>query len=186
MGKNLRGKELGTGLSQRKDGRYSARFVSNGKRIEKYFDTPQEAKRWLEDKRYEDRHPTETEQPSITVDKWFQTWFDTISFDLAPITRRNYKERYERNNQPFIEKMNIADVKPFHCKKNLMEMDNDYAGSTIRQTYITMGTLFKSAVMNDIIEKHPMNGVRYSKPIKAAHDIHFLTVEEQDIFKNSN
>lgn len=82
--------------------------------------------------------------------------------------------------------MNIAYVKPFHCKKNLMEMDNDYAGSTIRQTYITMGTLFKSAVMNDIIEKHPMNGVRYSKPIKAAHDIHFLTVEEQDIFKNSN
>ena len=67
-----------------------------------------------------------------------------------------------------------------------MEMDNDYAGSTIRQTYITMGTLFKSAVMNDIIEKHPMNGVRYSKTIKAAHDIHFLTVEEQDIFKNSN
>ena len=67
-----------------------------------------------------------------------------------------------------------------------MEMDNDYAGSTIRQTYITMGTLFKSAVMNDIIEKHPMNGVRYSKPIKSAHDIHFLTVEEQDIFKNSN
>ena len=65
-------------------------------------------------------------------------------------------------------------------------MDNDYAGSTIRQTYITMGTLFKSAVMNDIIEKHPMNGVRYSKPIKAAHHIHFLTVEEQDIFKNSN
>ena len=63
-----------------------------------------------------------------------------------------------------------------------MEMDNDYAGSTIRQTYITMGTLFKSAVMNDIIEKHPMNGVRYSKPIKAAHDIHFLTVEEQEIF----
>ena len=187
MGKNLRGKELGTGLSQRKDGRYSARYVSNGKRIEKYFNTPQEAKRWLEDKRYEERHADDLEQSTImTVDQWFQTWFDTIIFDLAPITRRNYKERYERNNQPFIEKMNIAYVKPFHCKKNLMEMDNDYAGSTIRQTYITMGTLFKSAVMNDIIEKHPMNGVRYSKPIKAAHDIHFLTVEEQDIFKNSN
>ena len=36
MGKNLKGKELGTGLSQRKDGRYSARFVtSSGKCIEK-------------------------------------------------------------------------------------------------------------------------------------------------------
>ena len=35
MGKNLKGKELGAGISQRKDGRYSARFVtSSGKRIE--------------------------------------------------------------------------------------------------------------------------------------------------------
>ncbi len=37
MGKNLKGKELGAGISQRKDGRYSARFVtSSGKRVEKY------------------------------------------------------------------------------------------------------------------------------------------------------
>ena len=28
MGKNLKGKELGAGISQRKDGRYSARFVT--------------------------------------------------------------------------------------------------------------------------------------------------------------
>ena len=29
-------------------------------------------------------------------------------------------------------------------------METTYAGSTIWQAYITMGTLFKSAVMNDI------------------------------------
>ena len=38
MGKNLKGKELGTGLSQRADGRYMARFQSrSGKRVTKYF-----------------------------------------------------------------------------------------------------------------------------------------------------
>ena len=38
MGKNLKGRELGKGLSQRQDGRYSARFVTKtGKRTEKYF-----------------------------------------------------------------------------------------------------------------------------------------------------
>lgn len=36
MGKDLKGKELGMGLNQRKDGRYQARFTSvNGKRKEK-------------------------------------------------------------------------------------------------------------------------------------------------------
>lgn len=46
-------------------------------------------------------------------------------------------------------------------------METTYAGSTIRQAYIaTMGTMLKSAVMNDIIAKHPMNGVRYTKPVR--------------------
>ena len=38
MGKNLKGKELGEGIRQRKDGRFTARFRSgNGKRMEKIF-----------------------------------------------------------------------------------------------------------------------------------------------------
>ena len=78
--------------------------------------------------------------------------------------------------------MLLSDAKPMHCKKVLLSMDADYAGSTIRQTYITMGTLFKSAKMNDLITKHPMDGVRYTKPCRAADDIHFLTRDEQRRF----
>ena len=74
--------------------------------------------------------------------------------------------------------MLLADVKPMHCKMVLNQMDNDYAGSTIRQTYICMGTMLKSALMNDLIVRHPMNGVRYTKPVRAVNDIKYLTVEE--------
>ena len=45
----------------------------------------------------------------------------------------------------------MGDVKPMHCQIILNRMESTYAGSTIRQTYIAMGTMFKSAVMNDII-----------------------------------
>ena len=58
-------------------------------------------------------------------------------------------------------------------------MEADYAGSTIRQTYIAMGKMFRAALMNDLIAKHPMDGVRYTKPVRAVNDIKFLTVEEQ-------
>ena len=75
--------------------------------------------------------------------------------------------------------MLLSDVKPMHCKKVLLSMDADYAGSTIRQTYITMGTLLKAAKMNDLIYKHPMDGVRCTKPGRASDDIHFLTRDEQ-------
>lgn len=36
MGKDLTGKELGRGFSQRTDGRYEARAVVNGKKIDIY------------------------------------------------------------------------------------------------------------------------------------------------------
>jgi hypothetical protein len=39
--------------------------------------------------------------------------------------------------------------------------------------------MFRSAVMNDLIIKHPMDGVRYSKHLRAVDDIKFLTIEEQ-------
>ena len=36
--------------------------------------------------------------------------------------------------------------------------------------------------MNDLIPKHLMNGVRYTKPVRAVEDIKYLTVEEQQKF----
>ena len=182
MGKNLKGKECGKGISQRKDGLYCARFVDKcRKRHEKYFSSIPEARNWLDESRYADKHDVFI--PSdITVDDWFNYWITNIVGDLAPNTRRNYKERYEHNIQPVIGRIKLSDVKPLHCKMVLNTMDMDYAGSTIRQAYITMGTLLKSALMNDLIAKHPMNGVRYTKPFRAASDIKFLTVAEQEKF----
>ena len=183
MGKNLKGKKCGKGIYQRKDGLYSARYYAkNGKRKEKYFETLPEAKNWLADARYEERHNLIVTSPDMTVDKWFEYWIENIVCDLASNTKRNYQERYKWNIQPVIGTMCIADVKPMHCKAVLNRMETTYAGSTIRQAYITMGTMLKSAVMNDIIAKHPMNGVRYTKPVRAVDDIKYLTVDEQEKF----
>lgn len=183
MGKNLKGKECGVGICQRKDGKYSARYSArNGRRYEKHFDTLPEARNWLADIQYEDKHGIVPTNADMTVNDWFEYWMENLVCDLAPNTRRNYRERYKKNIQPVIGPMKISDVKPMHCKVILNRMDTDYAGSTIRQTYIAMGTMFRSAVMNDIIHKHPMDGVRYTKPVRAVDDIKFLTVEEQELF----
>ena len=77
MGKNLKGKECGKGICQRKDGLYYARFVDKtGKRHEKYLPTLPEARNWIEN----------------------------IVGDLAPDTPRNYRERYVHNIQPVMGK----------------------------------------------------------------------------------
>lgn len=183
MGKSLRGKECGKGICQRKDGLYSARFVTKtGKRQVKCFSSLPEARNWLDDAKYADKHENIFVPPDVTVDVWFEFWIAHIVGDLAPNTRRNYRERYEYNVKPLIGGMQLADVKPMHCKMVFNRMEASYAGSTIRQTYIAMGTMFRAAVMNDMIRKHPMDGVRFTKPVRAVDDIKCLTTDEQQKF----
>lgn len=152
MRKNLKGRECGKGIYQRKDGLYSARFVDRaGKRHEKYFQTILEARNWIADAHAEIFVGTD-----ITVDEWFDFWIENVVGDLAPNTLRNYHDRYKHNIQPVIGRIKLTDVKLMHCNKVFIEMDADYSGSTIRQAYSTMGTMLKAAKMNDLISKHPM------------------------------
>ncbi len=55
MGKDLKGKELGVGICQRKDGLYTARFVSKrtGKSVQRYFPKLQECRKWYADAKFE-------------------------------------------------------------------------------------------------------------------------------------
>ena len=184
MGKDLKGKELGKGLGQRKNKYYYAKYSYHGKKGQQSFHTLVEAKNWRQEQLYLCRHPelrTAT-SPDMTVDAWFNRWLKDVVGNRAPNTLRNYRERYEHNVQPFIGSMLLRDVKPMDCQMILNAMESDYAGSTIRQTYVTMGTFFKSAKDNGFIDRHPMDGVRYTKPVRAVDDIHFLTVDEQKRF----
>lgn len=184
MGKDLKGKELGKGLGQRKDKYYYAKYSYHGKKGQQSFHALVEAKNWRQEQLYLCRHPelrTAT-SPDMTVDAWFNRWLKDVVGNRAPNTLRNYRERYEHNVQPFIGSMLLRDVKPMDCQMILNAMESDYAGSTIRQTFMTMGTFFKSAKDNGFIDRHPMDGVRYTKPVRAVDDIHFLTVDEQKRF----
>ena len=139
MGKNLKGKECGKGICQRKDGLYYARFVDKtGKRHEKYLPTLPEARNWIEESKYADAHEDVFVATDTTVDQWFDFWIENIVGDLAPDTLRNCRERYVQ--------------------------------------------MFKAAKMNDLIAKHPMDGVRFTKPVRATDDIKFLTRDEQRVF----
>ena len=111
MGKNLKGKEIGKGICQRKDGLYHARFVDKaGKRHEKYFQTIPEARNWIEQAKYADKHEDMFCPSDTTVDAWFSFWIENIVGDLAPNTLRNYRERYKQNTQPIIGKMLLSEL----------------------------------------------------------------------------
>ena len=185
MGKSLKGKELGKGIGQRKDGLYYARCTDKaGQRLERCFQSLKEAKNWQKEQQYHQVHPEpKTPVPvQMTVNEWFDFWQANLLTGLAPNTVRNYRERYERNAKAILGKLLLAEVKPMHCKAVFNGMTETYAGSTIRQAYIALGAMFKAAKENGLIEKHPMDGVRFDSPVKAVDEIHFLTVSEQKAF----
>lgn len=188
MGKNLKGKDLGRGIDQKKDGRYRARFKdAQGKTHERYFHSVPEARNWLEKAKYECKYgDTAQDEPfvatELTVDEWYNFWIKNIKKGLAPNTIRNYEERYKFNVKPIIGSRLLKDVKKMDCQRIFNEMTDIYAGSTIRQAYIMVGSMFRAAVENELIPKHPMNGTFPLKPVRNVDDIHFLTVDEQKRF----
>ena len=184
MGKSLKGKELGKGIGQRKDGLYYARCTNkSGQRLEKCFQDLKEARNWQKEQQYRQVHPEiKSAPPKMTVNEWFDFWQTNLLTGLAPNTVRNYRERYERNAKAILGELLLTEVKPMHCKAVFNGMTGTYAGSTIRQAYIALGSMFKAAKENGLIEKHPMDGVRFDSPIKAVDEIHFLTVSEQKEF----
>ena len=185
MGKDLKGKELGVGICQRKDGLYTARFVSKrtGKSVQKYFPKLQECRKWYADAKFNDEHGGIEASGDMTVTAWFDYWIENIKGDsIRPNTIRNYKERFEHNIKKCIGNMILSEVKPMHCQNVLNQMKDEYKTSTIYQTRITLYCMFSDAVENDVIHKNPVTkAVKYNIG-KEPKKVRALTIDEQKKF----
>lgn len=187
MGKSLKGKELGIGITQRKDGRYSAKFKSkSGKRIEKYFEKIQEARKWLADAKYEDEHGNIGSSTDMTVDAWFNYWISEIKAKTVRwSTLGSYKDRYNKNIKEIIGSMIISDVKPMHCQNVLNVMDsNGYVGSSMARTKATLSAMFSDACENGLIAANPVTK-SVKCPKKPEKSTNVLTLDEQEKFLNA-
>ena len=185
MGKDLKGKELGVGISQRKDGLYTARFISkqNGKTVQKYFNKLQECRQWYADAVFADEHGGINASGDMSVEAWFDYWIENVKGDsIRANTIRNYKERFKHNIKEHIGRMALSSVKPMHCQNILNLMKNDYTSSTIYQTRMALYCMFSDAAENDIIEKNPVTkSVKYDIG-KESKETRALTIEEQKRF----
>lgn len=112
MGKDLKGKELGVGISQRSDGFYVGRFTTKyGQRKQKLFHKLQECRQWLADSQYQDEHSNLNFPAEMTVKAWFDYWISMKKRTVRPNTVRNYTERYEHNIDPVIGKLILSEGK---------------------------------------------------------------------------
>ena len=97
MGKSLKGKELGKNISQRKDGRYQARFINRfGQRKTIYANTLNEIRSKLREEQYNDAKEINVVSNNVTLDEWFKNWLDTCKQGCRASTKETYTVHYKR------------------------------------------------------------------------------------------
>ena len=184
MGKDLKGRELGTGISQRDDGLYVGRFTNKyGKRVQKVMPKLKDVRQWLGDMQYEDAHSNRDFPKDMTVDAWYEYWMDIKKRTVRPNTVRNYRERYERNIKPVIGKKILGNVNTVHCQEIMNRMaDEGYRTSSIYQARITLYNMLDYAYQSDVIMKNPCNKLVRSDIGKPASKKQALTIGQQKAF----
>lgn len=76
MGKDNKGRELGKGLYQWKDGRYEARAKVNGKNIDIFGRNLRELKKRFEEEKELAVNRLEARINRLTLSEWFDEWFE--------------------------------------------------------------------------------------------------------------
>lgn len=185
MGKNLKGKELGTGLSQKKNGKYFARTRVGGVYKGQYFTNLQEAKAWLKEVNMSTTRGVARAGSNITLNAWFKYWIDNVKRgNITKKTLNSYVDLYEKNVKEVIGDCKIRDLKPIHCQSvfNIMR-DKKFSDVYIKKTRAVLHDCFEEAVCNDLIEKNPINRNVNAKGLPPKEK-YIMTVDEQDKFMN--
>lgn len=95
MGKDLNGKELGRGLSQRPDRRYEARAVINGVKIDLYDMSLPNLKKAFEAEKARVLRDEKGVRPNLKFKDWYLEWFEKCKSPQlkSDVSRRAYDRK---------------------------------------------------------------------------------------------
>lgn len=178
MGKDLTGKELGKGFTQRKDGRYQTRISLGGgkKPICLYGHTLKEVKKKREKLLEKTKYGLDIDTHKITLNQWFEKWMELYIVNrIKKTTIRNYIDSYNRCIK-YIGYMKLADIQITHVQNMVIELANKgYKKSTIRSTVSVVSSCLERAVIGKMLLFNPCRGIVYPeitnknfKPVKIA------------------
>ena len=185
MGKSLKGKELGKGISQRKDGRYQARFINRfGVRQTIYGTTVTEITKKLRDAQYEDEKQINAVTSDITLDEWFEIWLDTCKKNCKSTSKEVYRINYKRLQKELgwrkLNQLNLV-----HMQQAINNMPSE---SMRHNSKILLNDMLNKAVNADLITKNVSKNINtkiaapYEFNDESEDETRALTIEETKLF----
>jgi len=183
MGKDLRGKELGKGISQRQDGRYQARFTNKfGKRDTFYSRDLHEVKEYLATEKAKDKLNMNVIDKTVTLDDWFAKWMSEYKYGVIRAnTERHYKQVYMKHIRPVLGHRKLHEITHLQVKALINDLDRTgYKYETQNKVRIILLDMFNKAMLDDFVHKNPARGITIKRDEK--NEPKYLTLEEQKLF----
>ena len=187
MGKDLKGKELGEGIYQRKNGDYCARITDRfGKRRTVYCKKMQDAKDALVKMRYENDMKLNVIANDVTLDEWYVKWMEIHKFNvIRDSSKLIYDGIFKKYISPALGKFCLSEITQLQIKGLINNVKKKGLGfETQNKIRILLLDLFGKAMIDDYVRKNPCRGIKLTRDEDedAGKDIKVLTVEEQKLF----
>lgn len=179
MGKSLNGKELGKGISQRKDGLYQGRFVNRfGKKQTVYAKTLNEVRQKLRNEQYEDEKSLNVVTKDVTLDEWYQIWMDTCKKNCRESTKTSYAGHYRRV-QKALGWRKLTALNLIIIQQAINELDTDNERKNSKKILVDM---LDKAIDSDLLIKNVAKQVNTVISKEEKKERRVLTVSEAELF----
>lgn len=186
MGKDLNGKELGKGLSQRKDGRYEARAVINGVKIDLYDMSINKLKRAFALEKHRVLEEGLNNIPKLTVSEWYEEWFTKCKAPQlkSEASRKSYDRKVRNTYIKILGNKRIDLVTQLDvqiCTNELSESGN-YNKRTITEALHAFRDCLSVAIANRLITTNPVAGIYVKDDNEFVKERRVLEHWEQNLF----
>ena len=183
MPKDLKGRELPKGIYQRKDGRYEARALINGIRIQLYNFNLKELKVEFEKRKEEAKQGVDKKLSNITLDEWFEEWFTRYKIPKIKETSITpMKTKYRANFGRLIGNMKVTEIRNMDIQDVINTMQREgKATSSMRDALGRVRECLESAKNNRIISENPCFDITVPWE-NVTKERRFLSQEEQNRF----
>ena len=179
MGKSLNGKELGKGISQRKDGLYQGRFVNRfGKKQTLYAKTLKDIRQKLRNAQYEDEKALNVVTKEITLDEWYKVWMATCKKNCRESTKTTYAGQYKRV-QKALGWRKLTSLNLIIIQQAINELGTDNQRKETKKILVDM---LSKAVDADLLIKNSARMVNTVISKEEKKERRVLTIRETSIF----
>lgn len=184
MGKDLKGRELGRGLAQRRDKRYEARAMVNGIKICLYDMHLPTLKKRFEEEKAKVLRDEKNIRPNLTLKEWFEEWFEKYKAPSlkSEVSKKAYHRKVSNTYITAIGDRKLETITHMNIQNTTNELLSKFKARTIREALGVLRECLDVGVLNSLIKSNPCVNIAIIDENEAVQERRVLSSHEMKMF----